>query len=99
VRIALVEDGSSKSLADGANQAPPPTWKHLQGRVTNVEASIQAPIDSPGAQRVLHISDLMPTYFGRKGEDVQESVGRKMRGATPADPTVACGGATRSSCR
>jgi ribonuclease E len=26
----------------------------------------------------MHISDLMPTYFGRRGEDIVETVGRKM---------------------
>ena len=51
-----------------------------KGKVTNVEASIQAAFIDFGLGRngFLHISDLMPTYFGRKGEDVQESVGRKM---------------------
>src|SRR5215218_8414543 len=51
-----------------------------KGRVTNVEASIQAAFVDFGLGRngFLHITDLMPTYFGRKGEDIQESVGRKM---------------------
>src|SRR3712207_2899446 len=31
-----------------------------------------------GRTGFLHISDLMPSYFGRKGEDIQESVGKKM---------------------
>ena len=51
-----------------------------KGRVTNVEPSIQAAFVDFGLGRngFLHISDLMPTYFGREGEDIQESVGRKM---------------------
>ena len=51
-----------------------------KGRVTNVEPSIQAAFVDFGLGRngFLHISDLMPTYFGRKGEDIQETVGRKM---------------------
>src|SRR4029079_8012680 len=52
------------------------------GRVTNVEPSIQAAFIDFGLGRngFLHISDLMPTYFGRKGEDVQASVTRNMAG-------------------
>ncbi len=51
-----------------------------KGRVTNVEPSIQAAFVDFGLGRngFLHISDLMPSYFGRRGEDVQESVGRKL---------------------
>ena len=59
--------------------------------MVNVEASIQAAFVDFGLGRngFLHISDLMPTYFGRRGEDIQESVGRKMaRGAIRlADPS------------
>jgi ribonuclease E len=51
-----------------------------KGRVTNVEPSIQAAFIDFGLGRngFLHISDLMPSYFGHKGEDFQESVGRKI---------------------
>jgi ribonuclease E len=51
-----------------------------KGRVTNVEPSIQAAFVDFGLGRngFLHISDLMPSYFGRRGDDYQESVGRKM---------------------
>ena len=51
-----------------------------KGRVTNVEPSIQAAFIDFGLGRngFLHISDLMPSYFGRRGEDIQETVGRKM---------------------
>jgi ribonuclease E len=51
-----------------------------KGKVTNVEASIQAAFIDFGLGRngFLHISDLLPSYFGRRGEDVQEAVGRKM---------------------
>src|SRR5439155_4828937 len=42
--------------------------------------SIQAAFVDFGLGRngFLHISDLMPTYFGCAGDDIQESVGRKM---------------------
>ena len=51
-----------------------------KGRVTNVEPSIQAAFVDFGLGRngFLHICDLMPTYFGRKGEDIVETVGKKM---------------------
>ena len=51
-----------------------------KGRVTNVEPTIQAAFVDFGLGRngFLHISDLMPTYFGAHGDDIQESVGRKM---------------------
>src|SRR6266566_4427488 len=51
-----------------------------KGRVTNVEPSIQAAFIDFGLGRngFLHISDLMPSYFGRHGDDIKESVGRKM---------------------
>src|SRR5439155_17802429 len=51
-----------------------------KGRVTNVEPSIQAAFIDFGLGRngFLHISDLMPSYFGRRGDDITESVGRKM---------------------
>src|SRR5438045_671514 len=51
-----------------------------KGRVTNVEPSIQAAFIDFGLGRngFLHISDLMPSYFGRHGDEIKESVGRKM---------------------
>ncbi len=65
-----------------------PTWEvelvrsmySSSSRVTNVEASIQAAFVDFGLGRngFLHISDLMPTYFGRKGEEIVETVGKKM---------------------
>src|SRR5947209_17663675 len=79
-RIALVEDGRLEELYMERNSASSHVRNIYKGRVTNVEPSIQAAFIDFGLGRngFLHISDLMPTYFGRRGEDIQESVGRKM---------------------
>src|SRR5256885_6798645 len=79
-RIALVEDGRLEELYMERTSSTSHVGNIYKGRVTNVEASIQAAFVDFGLVRnvFLHISDLMPAYFGRKGEDVQESVGRKM---------------------
>src|SRR5207248_7893087 len=79
-RIALVEDGRLDELYMERSSSAMHVGNIYKGRVTNVEASIQEAVGDFGLGRngFLHISDLMPTYFGRKGEDIQESVGRKM---------------------
>src|SRR5256885_7811856 len=79
-RIALVEDGKLEELYMERTSSTSHVGNIYKGRVTNVEASIQAAFVDFGLGRngFLHISDLMPTYFGRKGEDIQETVGRKM---------------------
>src|SRR6201996_2163970 len=79
-RIALVEDGRLEELYVERASSTSHVGNIYTGRVTNVEPSIQAAFIDFGLGRngFLHISDLMPTYFGRKGEDIQESVGRKM---------------------
>lgn len=79
-RIAVVENGRLEELYMERTSATSHVGNIYKGRVTNVEPSIQAAFVDFGLGRngFLHISDLMPTYFGRAGEDVQESVGRKM---------------------
>src|SRR5688500_9609553 len=79
-RIALVENGRLEELYMERTSATSHVGNIYKGRVTNVEPSIQAAFIDFGLGRngFLHISDLMPTYFGRRGEDVQETVGRKM---------------------
>src|SRR5439155_317922 len=79
-RIALVDDGKLEELYMERTSSTSHVGNIYTGRVTNVEPSIQAAFVDFGLGRngFLHISDLMPTYFGRKGEDIQESVGRKM---------------------
>src|SRR3954466_6277396 len=79
-RIALVEDGRLEELYMERTSSTSHVGNVYKGRVTNVEAWIQAAFVDFGLGRngFLHISDLMPTYFGGKNEDVVESVGRKM---------------------
>ena len=79
-RIALLENGRLEELYMERTSSTSHVGNIYKGRVTNVEPSIQAAFIDFGLGRngFLHISDLMPSYFGRKGEDIQESVGRKM---------------------
>src|SRR5271163_2397692 len=79
-RIALVEDGKLEELYMERTSSTSHVRNIYKGRVTNVEPSIQAAFVDFGLGRngFLHISDLMPTYFGRNGADVHETVGRKM---------------------
>src|SRR5438270_3889270 len=79
-RIALLADGKLEELYMERTSSTSHVGNIYKGRVTNVEPSIQAAFIDFGLGRngFLHISDLMPTYFGRAGNDIQESVGRKM---------------------
>src|SRR5438128_12679492 len=80
-RSALLEDGKLEELYMERTSSTSHVGNIYKGRVTNVEPSIQAAFVDFGLGRngFLHISDLMPTYFGRAGDNVpQETVGRKM---------------------
>jgi ribonuclease E len=79
-RIALVEDGRLEELYMERTSSTSHVGNIYKGFVTNVEPSIQAAFIDFGLGRngFLHISDLMPSYFGRGGSDMQESVGRKI---------------------
>ena len=79
-RIALLEDDKLEELYMERTSSTSHVGNIYKGRVTNVEPSIQAAFIDFGLGRngFLHISDLMPTYFGHGGDDRQESVGRKM---------------------
>jgi ribonuclease E len=79
-RIALLDDGKLEELYMERTSSTSHVGNIYKGRVTNVEPSIQAAFVDFGLGRngFLHISDLMPSYFGRKGEDFTEAVGRKM---------------------
>jgi ribonuclease E len=79
-RIALLDDGKLEELYMERTSSTSHVGNIYKGRVTNVEPSIQAAFVDFGLGRngFLHISDLMPSYFGRKGEDLTEAVGRKM---------------------
>src|SRR3712207_1712851 len=79
-RIALLDDGKLEELYMERTSSTSHVGNIYKGKVTNVEPSIQAAfVDfGLGSNGFLHISDLMPTYFGRKGEDIIETVGKKM---------------------
>src|SRR5271163_3169823 len=78
-RIALLEDGKLEELYMERTSSTSHVGNIYKGRVTNVEPSIQAAFIDFGLGRngFLHISDLMPTYFGG-GSDMTETVGRKL---------------------
>src|SRR3954468_10640925 len=79
-RIALLENGRLEELYMERTSSTSHVGNIYKGRVTNVEPSIQAAFIDFGMGRngFLHISDLMPTYFGRMGDDIRETVGKKM---------------------
>src|SRR5688572_8144649 len=79
-RIALLDNGKLEELYMERTSATSHVGNIYKGRVTNVEPSIQAAFVDFGLGRngFLHISDLMPTYFGRGGGDIVETVGKKM---------------------
>ena len=79
-RIAVVEDGKLEELYMERTSSTSHVGNIYKGRVTNVEPSIQAAFVDFGLGRngFLHISDLMPQYFGKKHEDVTEAVGKKI---------------------
>jgi ribonuclease E len=79
-RIALLDDGKLQELYMERTSATSHVGNIYKGKVTNVEPSIQAAFVDFGIGRngFLHISDLMPSYFGKRGGDVTEPVGRKL---------------------
>ena len=76
-RIAILENGHLEELFVERISTATSVGNVYRGRVTNVEAAIQAAfIDFGNAQRgFLHISDLHPRYF--PDGDAKENVGRK----------------------
>jgi ribonuclease E len=79
-RIALLENGRLDELYMERSSSTSHVGNIYRGRVANVEPSIQAAFIDFGMGRngFLHISDLMPSYFGRRGDEIVETVGRKM---------------------
>lgn len=79
-RIALLDNGKLDELYMERTSSTCHVGNIYKGRVTNVEPSIQAAFVDVGIGRngFLHISDLMPSYFGKKASDVHEPVGRKI---------------------
>tara|TARA_B100001059_G_scaffold236793_1_gene290431 strand:- start:7462 stop:10095 length:2634 start_codon:yes stop_codon:yes gene_type:complete len=76
-RIAILENGHLEELFVERISTATSVGNVYRGRVTNVEAAIQAAfVDFGHAQRgFLHISDLHPRYF--PDGDAKENVGRK----------------------
>src|SRR5664279_2930418 len=80
-RIALMENGKLDEFYIERTSFTSHVGNIYKGRVVNVEASIQAAFIDFGLGRngFLHISDLQPTYFGRRGdEQMVERVGCKI---------------------
>jgi ribonuclease E len=79
-RIALLDDGKLQELYMERTSATSHVGNIYKGKVTNVEPSIQAAFVDFGIGRngFLHISDLMPSYFGKRGSEAIEPVGRKL---------------------
>lgn len=77
-RIAVVEDGVLEELYIERASSASRVGNIYKGRVTNVEAAIQAAfVDfGMGKNGFLHISDLNPQYFPR-GQKGAEAVGKK----------------------
>src|SRR3954470_19231376 len=79
-RIALLDDGRLEELYMERTSSTSHVGNIYKGKVTNVEPSIQAAFVDFGLGRngFLHISDLMPTCFGGKGEDSDKRFAKKM---------------------
>ncbi len=77
-RIAIVEDGQLEDVFSENTNKVSRVNNIYVGRVTNVEASIQAAFIDFGTEfnGFLHISDIHPQYFA-KGDDKTERVGKK----------------------
>jgi len=78
-RIAITENGHLEELYHERASTSSHVGNIYTGRVTNVEASIQAAFIDFGLERngFLHISDLHPMYFPGNSEDDNERVGKK----------------------
>lgn len=75
-RVAVVEDGKLEELHTERFASASRVGNIYLGRVSNVEASIQAAFIDFGVEEngFLHISDLHPRYF--PGEDIEETTER-----------------------
>lgn len=75
-RVAIVEDGKLEEFYAERFDAASRVGNIYVGRVTNVEAAIQAAFVDFGVEEngFLHVSDLHPRYF--PGEDVDETTER-----------------------
>ncbi|MFA5293641.1 MAG: Rne/Rng family ribonuclease [Phycisphaerae bacterium] len=78
-RIAVVENGSLEELYIERPSLASHVGNIYMGKVVNVEPAIQAAfIDfGLGKNGFLHISDLHPKYFMRKGQEYTEHIGKR----------------------
>lgn len=78
-RVAITENGQLEEYHAEPTNAVSRVGNIYVGRVTNVEASIQAAFIEFGVEDAgfLHISDLHPQYFPGEDDDTTERVGKK----------------------
>jgi len=78
-RIAVMEDGSLEELYIDRPSLASRVGNIYKGRVVNIEPGIQAAfIDFGfGKNGFLHISDLHPRYYMRKGNEYTEHIGKR----------------------
>lgn len=78
-RIAVVDNGSLEELYIERSATTSHVGNIYKGVVVNVEPAIQAAFIDFGAGKngFLHVSDLHPKYFLRKGEDYTEHIGKR----------------------
>jgi ribonuclease E len=78
-RIAVIEDGSLEELYIERPSVVSHVGNIYKGRIVNVEPAIQAAFLDFGLGKngFLHISDLHPRYFMRKGQDYTENIGKR----------------------
>ena len=78
-RVAVVSDGRLEDLHTERANAVSHVGNIYVGKVTNVEASIQAAFINFGLEHngFLHISDLHPQYFPGEDDETTEQVGKK----------------------
>ncbi len=90
-RIAIVNSGHLEELYTERVSHASRVGNIYKGRVTNVEAAIQAAFVDFGSTKngFLHISDVHPQYFGKGGAKGTEAVGRK-RGHRDRPPIQDC---------
>ena len=78
-RIAVIENGSLEELYIERTSLASHVGNIYKGKIVNVEPAIQAAfIDfGLGKNGFLHISDLHPRYFMRKGQEYTEHIGKR----------------------
>jgi ribonuclease E len=78
-RIAVVQDGSLEELYIERTSAASHVGNIYKGKVVNIEPAIQAAfIDfGVGKNGFLHVSDLHPRYYMRKGQEYTEHIGKR----------------------